>query len=196
MFNLETFIKTFSYLGVFALIFGESGLLIGLVFPGDSLLFLAGGLAAQHFMNIGALIAIVFIAAATGNVVGYWFGHKFGPAFFNRSKILTPDQLKKSQDFFAKHGGKTVTIGRFVPVIRTLVPILAGIGDMSFAQFMIYNLAGAIVWGVTICLLGYYIGSKIPNIDHYVLPVIVAIVVVSLAPSLWHLWRRHRSARS
>lgn len=194
MFNLETFIKTFSYLGVFGLIFAESGLLVGLVFPGDSLLFLAGGLAGQHFLNIYGLIVVVLIAAISGNVTGYWFGHRFGPAFFKRSKILNDAQLKKAEFFFNKHGGKTVTISRFVPVVRTLVPILAGIGEMPLAQFMIYNVAGAIIWGVTICLLGYFIGSRIPNIDHYILPVILTVIVLSILPSLWHLWHQRKTS--
>jgi membrane-associated protein len=190
VFNLETFIRTFSYIGVFSIIFAESGLLVGLVFPGDSLLFLAGGLASQHVMSIEGLIAVVLVAAIAGNAVGYWFGYKFGPGFFKRSKYLTPKELKKAETFFSKHGGKTVIIGRFVPVVRTLVPILAGIGDMSFPQFMAYRVIGALAWGVTISLLGFYVGSAIPNIDRYVLPVIVAVVAISLAPSVWHIWRR------
>lgn len=194
MFNVELFLKTFSYIGVFAIIFAESGLLVGLVFPGDSLLFLAGGLASQHVMNIVALIVVVLVAAISGNAVGYWFGHKFGPAFFRRSKFLTPKELKKAQDFFSRHGGKAVTIGRFVPVVRTLVPLLAGIGDMSFAQFMVYNVIGAAAWGITICLMGYYIGSAVPNIDRYVLPVIITVVVLSLAPSVWRLLARRKAS--
>ncbi len=194
MFDLVSFIKTFSYIGIFALVFAESGLLVGLIFPGDSLLFLAGGLAGQHFMNIGGLMAVVLVAAITGNATGYWIGAHFGPSLFKRSKFLTSDQLKRAQDFFAKHGGKTVTLSRFVPVVRTLVPLLAGIGEMSFVQFSLYNVIGAVAWGVGITLLGYYIGSSIPNIDHYVLPVVIAVVVVTAAPSVWHLWRGRRSA--
>ena len=193
MLNLSAFIKTFTYLGVFTIIFAESGLLVGLVLPGDSLLFSAGILASQHIMNIVVLIIAVLVAAVLGNVTGYGIGKKFGPALFTRSRFLTTKQLEKAEKFFNRHGGKSVVIGRFVPVVRTVVPLLAGVGKMPLKRFNIYSIIGAVLWGGSVTLTGYYAGSRIPNVDKYVLPIIVVAILIALIPSLIHLvsqWRQ------
>ena len=196
MFNIDAFIKTFTYLGVFAIIFAESGLLVGLVLPGDSLLFAAGLLASQHVMNIWLLVVSVIIAAISGNLVGYSIGKKFGPALFTRSRFLSPSQLKRAEKFFGSHGGKSVVIGRFVPVVRTIVPLLAGIAKVPVAKFSNYTVIGAVLWGASIPVAGYYLGTKIPSVDKYVLPVIVIAILVALIPSLYHLAKQWSSGPS
>ncbi|HSX14588.1 MAG TPA: DedA family protein [Candidatus Saccharimonadales bacterium] len=194
MFNLEAFIRTFSYLGLFGLVFAESGLLVGIVLPGDSLLFLAGFMASQHAVNIAGLITVVFVAAVLGNSVGYAIGRRFGRQLFKKSSYLKPEQVDQAEHFFSRHGGKAVIISRFVPVVRTLVPPLAGIGQMDYGRFSLYNIVGALFWTTSVCLLGYFLGKSIPNIDHYILPIIAIVIVVSLLPSAWHYFRNRSSS--
>jgi membrane-associated protein len=186
MLNLTDFIRTFTYLGVGAIIFAESGLLVGLVLPGDSLLFAAGLLASQGIMNLAALIVVVVIAAIAGNLTGYAIGRRFGPPLFTRSRFLTNAQLAKAEGFFARYGGGSVILGRFVPVVRTLVPLLAGISKMKLGRFSIYSVISAVLWGAGVTILGFYLGHRISNIDKYILPVIVIAILVALIPTLIH----------
>lgn len=191
MFELTTLLPIIGYSGIAAIVFAESGLLIGFFLPGDSLLFTAGFLASQGIFNIWILCALSFIAAVVGDSVGYWFGHKVGPKIFQRedSLLFHKHNLVRAQEFYKKHGGKTIILARFMPVVRTFAPILAGVGSMEYSKFLTYNVVGGVLWGVLIPLLGYFLGSVIPGIDQYLIPIIVAIIVLSIMPTAYHLLR-------
>lgn len=182
--DLHNIVLTVGYLGLFFIIFAESGLLIGIFFPGDSLLFTAGLAAAQGYFEFPWLIAICFIAAVSGDSVGYTFGRRIGKRFFKYKKSfwLRPENISKAQAFYAKYGPKTIVLARFVPGVRTLAPILAGVGDMKYATFVIYNLLGGLIWAVGLTSLGYWLGGIIPNIDVYLLPLVAGIILVSFLP--------------
>lgn len=194
MLDLVSLIKTAGYLGVAAIVFTESGLLIGLVLPGDSLLFTAGFLASQGYLDIFLLILISFVAAIAGDNVGYWFGHRFGHTVFSRrgSFLLDPSHIQKAERFYARYGAKTIVLARFIPVIRTIAPVLAGVGNMPRTIFLRYNIVGGFIWAVGVTLAGYFLGAAIPGVDRYLIPIIGAIIIISVAPGLWHLWREHQ----
>ena len=187
--DLESIIIAVGYVGLFAIIFAESGLLVGIVFPGDSLLFTAGFLASQEIFEIVPLILLCFAAAVTGDSVGYTFGRRVGKRFFTREKsfFFNPDNVVRAENFYAKHGGKAIILARFLPGIRTLAPILAGVGEMHYPTFLLYNVAGGLFWAVGLTALGYYLGNAIPGIDKYLLPVLLFIIIVSVLPSIWKL---------
>ena len=184
-------VKTGSYLGLAIIIFAESGLLVGIFFPGDSLLFAAGLLSAAGFLSIGPIIFVVVIAAIIGDSVGYWFGANVGTPFFKRkdSFFFKQEYLKRTELFYQKYGGRAVVLARFVPIVRTLAPVLAGIGSMSYATFLRYNILGGLLWGVGMTLLGYSLGSVIPNSEHYILPISLVIIAVSFLPIFINLIR-------
>lgn len=189
LFDLEGLIKATGYIGVSGIVYAESGLLIGAVLPGDSLLFTAGFLASQGYMNVWLLCLLVFIAAVAGDNTGYEIGKRFGPRVFKHKEsfFFKKDYVEKSEKFYKKHGGKTIILARFTPIIRTFAPLLAGVGKMQHSTFFFYNIIGAFVWGVGITLLGYYLGKSIPNIDKYLLPILGVIILVSLLPTIYHL---------
>lgn len=193
-FNLIDFIQAAGYTGLFAVVFAETGLFLGFFLPGDSLLFVAGFLASQGFLNIWALTSLLFIAAVTGNIVGYAFGYKIGPAIFNKedSLLFKKAHVTKAQAFYNRYGGKVVMLARFIPVVRTFAPILAGVAKMDKSVFLFYNIAGAFVWTLGLTLLGYWLGSSVPNIDRYLLPIIVAIIVVSILPGVLHYFQERK----
>ena len=187
--DLVKIIESIGYLGLFAIIFAESGLFVGFFLPGDSLLFTAGFLASQGFFNILLLTPMTFIAAVAGDSIGYTFGQKVGPKLFKRedSIFFHKKHLIRAKNFYDKHGGKTITIARFLPIVRTFAPIVAGIGQMPYRKFLLYNLIGGFLWAVCIPFAGYFLGSLIPNVDKYLLPIIIIIVLASIAPSVIHL---------
>ena len=187
--NLISLIKTVGYLGLFIIIFSESGLLIGFFLPGDSLLFTAGFLAGTGILNIYLLIVLTAAAAITGDSTGYAFGYKIGPRIFRRddSMFFHRDNLEKAQMFYKKHGPKTIVLARFVPFVRTFAPILAGVGKMEYRKFLTYNVIGGILWSVSMPVAGYFLGKVIPDIDNYLLPIIFGIIILSLLPSVFHL---------
>ncbi|HSH31404.1 MAG TPA: VTT domain-containing protein [Candidatus Saccharimonadales bacterium] len=189
LFDLPALIKAVGYLGLFAIVFAESGLLIGFFLPGDSLLFTAGFLASQGFLNIFILVPLMFTAAVLGDSVGYSFGYRAGPRIFKRrdSLVFSHQNLERSKAFYARYGGKTIMLARFVPVVRTFAPILAGVGQMPYRSFIAYNLAGALIWAVGLTCAGYWLGSVIPNADHYLLPIVAVIILASVLPALVHL---------
>jgi len=184
--DLILLIKTVGYLGVFAIVFAESGLLIGFFLPGDSLLFTAGLLASSGFFNIFILMLILFVAAVTGDSVGYFLGQKYGPKIFNKEKSLffNPEHVKRSKMFCEKHGVKTIFLARFIPIIRTFAPVLAGVGKMDYKKFLSTNIVGGLVWSIVMPLLGYFLGKSVPNIDLYILPIAIGIIVVSFIPAV------------
>ncbi|MBP6005343.1 VTT domain-containing protein [Candidatus Saccharibacteria bacterium] len=169
--------------------FAESGLLIGFMLPGDSLLFTAGFLASQGFFNIFFLSIATFIGAVAGDSVGYSFGKRVGPKIFERkdSMVFKQSHLEKAQGFYDKHGGKAIIIARFMPIIRTFAPILAGVSGMHYRRFLIFNLVGAILWAIGITWLGFILGSTIPQAEDYLLPTTILIIIISVLPSIYHL---------
>lgn len=196
-FDLPQLIKTLGYFGVWAIVFAESGLLIGFFLPGDSLLFTAGFVASQGLLNIWILILGAFACAVLGDNVGYATGYRFGRRLFRKedSWLFHKKHLVKTQSFYEKHGKKTIVLARFLPIVRTFAPIVAGIGAMRYRTFMSYNLLGGFIWTFGITLMGYYLGQVIPDVDKYLLPIILVIIVVSLAPSITHLIQENKSSR-
>ena len=187
-FDLVSLIQTVGYLGVFTIVFLESGLLIGFFFPGDSLLFTAGFLASQGFFDIKILIAGCFICAVLGDSLGFYIGKKMGPKIFSKenSIFFHKKHLSRAQSFYDKHGGKTIILARFVPVIRAFAPVVAGAGQMNYRRFVIFNLVGGILWAIGVTLAGFYLGSLIPDVDKYLLPIVGLIVIASVLPGLHH----------
>lgn len=190
-FNLEAIIRSAGYLGLFGIVFAESGLLIGFFLPGDSLLFTAGFLASQGYLHIGLLITLCSVAAIIGDSVGYAFGAKVGPKIFTRpdSLLFHHEHIERAQNFYAKHGKKTLILARFMPIIRTFAPILAGVGKMHYSTFLTYNIIGGIGWASGLSLFGYFLGRMVPSADRYILPIVAAIIVISVAPSVYHVLR-------
>lgn len=191
MFDLISLIKTVGYLGIFGIVFAESGLFIGFFLPGDSLLFTAGFLASQNFLNIFILCVLAFVGAVVGDNVGYAFGKKIGPAIFFKedSLLFNKSHLEKSRIFYEKHGPKTLILARFMPIVRTFAPILAGVGLMRYDRFLLYNMIGGLLWGVGMPSLGYFLGNTVPNIDKYLLPIVIGIIVLSVLPTVMHILR-------
>ncbi|MBI4092407.1 MAG: VTT domain-containing protein [Candidatus Kerfeldbacteria bacterium] len=197
MFDLASLVKSAGYLGVTAIVFAENGLLIGFFLPGDSLLFTAGFLASQGFFDITLLTVLLFVASVVGVGVGYWFGKYTGPKLFRRpdSRFFKHENLEKAQAFYHKHGGKTIILARFIPIVRTFAPIVAGIANMHYGKFMVYNVVGGAVWAIGLTLGGYWLGTKVENVDRYLLPIIAVIILLSVLPGIVHMLktpeRRH-----
>ena len=188
-FDLASLIQTVGYLGVFTIVFLESGLLIGFFFPGDSLLFTAGFLASQGFFDIKVLIAGCFVAAIAGDSIGYLIGAKLGPKIFTKTSSIFfhKKHLERAQSFYDKHGGKTIILARFIPVIRAFAPVVAGAGKMDYKRFVFFNFFGAVLWAIGVTLAGYYLGNLIPDVDKYLLPIVGLIVIASILPALHHI---------
>lgn len=193
--DLIDFIKWAGVLGIALVVFAESGLLIGFFLPGDSLLFTAGFLVYSGFLdvNIHLLVAILFIAAVTGDSVGYSFGRKFGPAIFKRpdSLLFKQENILKAQHFYEKHGGKTIIIARFIPIVRTFAPVVAGIGKMEYKRFLAFNVIGGVLWAAGVTYLGYFVGAQFEKagieIDTVLLPIILLIIFLSILPPAIHI---------
>lgn len=187
--DLIEIIKAVGYVGMFAIVFAESGLFFGFFLPGDSLLFTAGLLASQGFMNIWALVPLLIVAAITGDSVGYWTGRKFG-GWLMRQKdtfFFQKHHLLKAQRFYEEHGGKTLILARFIPAIRTFAPIVAGMANMQYDKFLSYNIVGGFLWAAGMTLGGFFLGTFVPNVDKYLLPIVGAIVVISVIPAFLHM---------
>lgn len=182
-----------------AIVFAESGLLFGFFLPGDSLLFSAGlvvALAGQP--NLALLILIVFIAAVAGDQVGYMFGNKVGPAIFKRpdSRFFRQENVLKSHAFFEKHGPKALILARFVPIVRTFTPILAGVSSMRYRTFVTFNVVGGAIWSVAGILLGYGLGKRFPELETYITPIILLIIFLSLIPVFLEIRKSRVRART
>lgn len=188
-------IKTGGLALIAFLVFAESGLLFGFFFPGDTLLFAAGVLAAAGEFNIVEVTTVIVISAILGGYTGYWIGKKAGPKLFKKNDgiIFRKEYIQRSEDFYEKHGGKTIMLARFVPIVRTFAPVVAGIGNMNQAKFMFYNVVGSGIWGITITLVGYFFGSKIPNIETYVFPIILLAILLTISPTIYHILKDPRS---
>ncbi len=189
--DLVALIKTVGYIGVFAIVYAESGLFIGFFLPGDSLLFTAGFLASQDLFSLPVLVAGCFLAAVLGDSTGYAFGRRVGKRLFQKedSRFFHKKNVLRAQAFYEKHGAKTIVLARFVPIVRTFAPIVAGIGEMRYRTFVIFNLVGGLLWAVGVTLAGYFLGNLIPDVDKYLLPIIFLIILVSVLPGILHVVR-------
>ena len=184
-------IRAGGYLGIALIVFAESGLLVGIFLPGDSLLFTAGLLSGAGYLALGPLVATVVVAAVLGDSVGYWFGANVGVHFFKRKNSLffKQEYVQRTKDFYKQYGVRAVVLARFVPIVRTLAPILAGIGGMRYRSFLASNILGGCLWGAGLILLSFFIGSAIPDSERYVLPISLGIIVLSFLPVLFSLAR-------
>ncbi|MBV8714610.1 MAG: VTT domain-containing protein [Chloroflexi bacterium] len=185
------------YIAVAIVIFAECGLLIGFFLPGDSLLFTAGFIASQKpEVNIWILSVVCGVAAAVGPLVGYWYGAWAGPRLFNRedSMWFHKRHLMRAHEFYERHGGKALVIARFMPVVRTFAPVVAGMALMTYVRFVLYTVIGAVLWAVGVTWLGYFLGSLIPDAGKYLEYIVALIIVVSIAPPIIHLLRERNKA--
>lgn len=198
-YGLKELISLVSVYGVAGIIFAESGLLIGFFLPGDSLLFTAGFLVQQDILafNIHLLAFILFVAAALGDSVGYAFGNRVGRRLFKRedSLLFHKENLHRAEAFYEKHGGKTIVLARFVPVIRTFAPIVAGMSNMRYKAFLAYNLIGALLWATGLTYLGYFAGSWIERYGINIEYVILGIIFLSILPPIIHVLREPATQR-
>lgn len=191
--DLQEIIRSIGYVGVIAIVFAESGLFFGFFLPGDSLLFTTGFLASQGVFDITVLLITLPIAAITGDSVGYWTGERFGRRLFNRedSFWFHKKHLVTAHAFYEKHGGKAIVLARFLPAVRTFVPIVAGMAQMSYRKFLFWNVLGGLLWAVGLTAAGYVFGSVIPDVDKYLIPVVLVIIVVSVLPTVYHIWKEN-----
>lgn len=177
-------IKTVGLMGIIFIIFAETGLFFGFFFPGDSLLFTAGILASQGIFNIYFLIIFCIIAAILGDSIGYWSGKRYGRKLFERDAgfFFKKQRIYDAEKFYEKYGKYTIIIARFVPIIRTFAPIVAGIGNMHYRTFISYNIAGGIIWVFSVTIIGYIFGGMITNPDTYIIPIAGLIIFISFIP--------------
>jgi membrane-associated protein len=193
----EKLLEAFGTIGLLLVVFAESGLLIGFFLPGDSLLFTAGVFAARGDLNFPVIAVGCFVAAVAGDQVGYAFGNRVGPALFRRpdSRFFKHEYVEKAQSYFERYGSKTIVLARFVPIVRTFAPIVAGVGSMRYRTFVTYNVLGGLLWGVGVTTLGFALGNAI-DIDKYLLPVIAGIVLLSILPVVIEVRRERRKNSS
>ena len=198
-FDLVYWVALVGYVGLFLIIFAETGLLIGFFLPGDSLLLTAGLLAQQRpeDFSIWVLIPVLTLGAIAGDAIGYAIGRQAGPRLFQRedSRFFKRSHLVRAEEFYTRHGGKTIFLARFLAFIRTFAPTVAGAAGMPYRTFALYNIVGGIVWVTSMTLIGYVLGQAVPNLDAVFLVVVGIVVVVSIAPAAWHFWRERRASR-
>ena len=196
--NLEQLILAVGLVGLFAIVFAESGLFFGFFLPGDSLLLTAGVISAAHpdAFPIWLVCAVCFVAAVTGDAVGYWFGHRVGRRLYDRpdSRLFKKSHLRAAEEFYQKHGGKTIVIARFLPFVRTFAPIVAGTARMPYPRFALFNFTGAALWAIGVPLAGYALGSIIPAevLDRWLYVIIAVVIALSILPTAIHIYRQNR----
>ena len=185
-------IKAVGIIGIIAIIFAETGLFFGFFFPGDSLLFTAGIFASQGFLNIWVLLIGCTLAAIIGDSFGYWSGHKWGRGLFKKedSLFFKKKYLYEAEEFYKKHGRNTIILARFVPIVRTFAPIVAGVAKMRYLTFFICNILGGAFWVILMLLIGYFLGSLIPDPDIYIIPIALGIILVSFLPIIWKITKK------
>lgn len=194
--DVQQVVRLGGYVGLTAIIFAETGLLVGFFLPGDSLLVTGGLLSSQpqFGLNIWLLGALLTVAAIVGNSAGYAIGWYTGPKLFTRddSLLFKKRHLFRAHQFYEKHGGKTLVIARFMPIVRTFVPVVAGLGRMPFRAYTAYNVLGAVLWIWSMLFIGYFLGRYIPGIEHHITKVILVVIVLSLLPGIVS-WARERA---
>lgn len=195
--ELATTYGTWAYAILFVIIFCETGLVVTPLLPGDSLLFAAGALAAQGAFDVNLLAILLFVGAILGDAANYAIGRRMGPAVFERknSRIFKPEYLARTHKFFEKYGAKTIVIARFVPIVRTFAPFLAGVGTMSYAKFAFYNVTGALLWISLFTYAGFFFGTT-PLVQKNFKLVILAIIIISIMPAVIEIIRARREARA
>lgn len=198
------------YVGLFVIVFAETGLAIGFFLPGDSLLVVAGLFAAAGKLNLWLMWGTLFVAAVVGDAVGYYSGRKVGPAIFSRpkSRFFNPKHLKKAHEFYEKHGGKTIIIARFVPIVRTFAPIVAGAADMSYRQFVMYNVVGGFAWVTSMLFAGYFLGGLVEQfvrsvfgvegflLEDHIDKVVIVVVFLSILPIIFEFLKARRERKA
>src|SRR3954462_1992718 len=195
--NLPELVQWAGLVGLAIIIFSETGLLVGVFLPGDSLLVTAGLLAARGYLNIFTLIPTLTVAAILGNSVGHFIGRATGPRIFNREESLffNKKHAIRAHEFYEKHGRKTIVLAQFMPVIRTFAPVISGVGGMKFREFITFNVLGAVFWIWSMLGIGYFLGSYIPGIDQHIEIVVIIVVFISILPGLIGGYRAKRRAR-
>jgi membrane-associated protein len=183
--DVQMLVRVGGLSAITAIVFAETGLMIGFFLPGDSLLFTAGAIAAQGYFDIAVVNVLLMIAAILGDTVGYWIGRRAGPALFNkpRSRFFNPEHLRRAHDFYERHGGKTIVLARFMPIIRTFAPVVAGMGRMNYPRFLSFNVFGGIFWVAGMTLSGYYLG-RVPFVSRHFESVVLFIVFLSILPGI------------
>ncbi len=196
LYDVPSLIRWGGYAALVAIVYAETGLLVGFFLPGDSLLVTAGVFAAAGLLDIWMLNLLLVPAAILGDATGYYFGKKVGPSLYSRpdSRFFKQEHLKKAKAFYDKHGGKTIILARFLPVVRTFAPIVAGVSGMSYTAFATYNIVGGFLWVTGLTLLGFFLGAQVPDIEKNILWVIGIVVLVSFLPALWEYWK-HRQQK-
>jgi membrane-associated protein len=191
---LDDLVRWGGYVVLVAIVFTETGLLVGFFLPGDSLLITAGLVAATGALDIWWLNVLLSIAAIVGDSVGYAIGARIGPRLFTREKSLlfNPRHVERTRRFYARHGARTIVIARFVPIVRTFAPVVAGVGQMPYRRFLFYNVAGGVGWVVSMTWTGYLLGQTIPNIDRHIHITVVIVIVLSLIPIVVEIMRERR----
>jgi membrane-associated protein len=186
IYDVESLVRVGGLVGLTAIVFAETGLLIGFFLPGDSLLVTAGLFAARGDLEVVPMIVVLSIAAIVGDTVGYNIGARAGPKLFTRpdSLLFNRKHLVTTKEFYERHGPFTIVIARFIPILRTFAPVVAGVGTMEYTRFIVYNVAGGIGWVVTTVLGGYFLGQMVPNIHDHIHKVIAVVIVLSLLPAI------------
>ena len=194
--DLPALIKWAGYFGMTGIVFAETGLFVGFFLPGDSLLVTAGLVAARGLLDVYLLGVLLNIAAVLGNSCGYWIGRSTGPRIFTRedSLLFNKKHLFSAQEFYAKHGKKTIVLAQFMPIIRTFSPIVAGVGRMPYRQFVLISVVGTILWVWSMLFTGYFLGRYIPGIDKHIEYVVLIVIFVSILPGLISWWRQRGTA--
>jgi membrane-associated protein len=192
--SLDALVRWGGYAVLVAIVFTETGLLVGFFLPGDSLLITAGLVAATGALDIWWLNVLLAVAAITGDSVGYAIGARIGPRLFTREKswLFNPRHVVRTREFYERHGAKTIVIARFVPIIRTFAPVVAGVGQMAYRRFLVYNVAGGLGWVLSMTWAGYLLGNVVPNIDRHIHVVVIVVIVLSVIPIAVEILRERR----
>jgi membrane-associated protein len=194
VYDVEGIIRWGGLLMLVGIVFAETGLMFGFFLPGDSLLVTAGVFAAAGHLDIWTLLGAVTLAAVVGDQLGYYIGHKTGPRIFRRedSLLFKRAHLLRAQQFYEKHGGKTIILARFMPIVRTFAPVVAGVGSMEYRRFVAFNVVGGFLWVWSMSLLGYSLGRVVPDVDRYIHVIIVVVVLLSILPGIVEFARSRR----
>ena len=195
--DVQSLVRVGGLTAIAAVIFSETGLMIGFFLPGDSLLFTAGAIAAHAEFSIVTLNVVLSLAAIVGDTVGYWIGRRAGPALFKRPKsfLFNPDHLRRAHDFYEQYGGKTIVLARFIPIIRTFAPVVAGMGRMDYRRFVFFNVFGGVGWVLSMTLAGYFLG-RLPFVARHFEAFVIGIIVLSILPGVFAVWRERRARAS
>ena len=197
LYHFDELIRWGGHFALVAIVFAETGLMAGFFLPGDSLLVTAGLFAAAGELNIYVLLAELIVAAVAGDSTNYAVGRSLGPKIFSRkdSLLFNKDHLARTKHFYEKYGSKTIVLARFVPVIRTFAPVVAGVGEMKYPIFLTYNVIGGVAWVCSMLFTGYFLGRVIPNVEHHIHQIILVVIFLSILPAAIEIWKEHRSRK-